>query len=293
MKIKALGLGAIVCSCMISVSAQELLYRQSFEEPISNFPEIQWTTSGYSVTQAVVEHMPQHGLKSVRGNFNKDVVDPITNIAGNPFTQLKINFKRIPRVKDWYASTNTIYVSWWFKLDRCDWRGPALNKSDPIALSGKFAYLRMNENPATSYYMVMRGGASGEGVLSTNGWNSLFENWYDRPSLYLNTFSSYGADGKWHQISIYIKKDGNERRLAWWIDGKIMKASRFESNSGHHKINKDFIMDSIQFWHAADSEMNESRNVANDGKNFCNGWQIDDFQIWSDHPSKPLPPLTN
>src|SRR5690606_39035496 len=123
-----------------------------------------------------------------------------------------------------------------------------LNKSDPIALSGKFAYLRMNENPGTSYYLVMSGGEVGEGVLSTNGWNSLFEQWYNRPSLYLNTYNSYGADGIWHKLEVHITKSNGQKYMAWWIDGKLMRSERFESNKGYHKIYNSFIMDSIQFW---------------------------------------------
>lgn len=196
----------------MSASGQQLMYRQSFEEPIEQFQEIQWITAGYAVTQSVVSHLPKHGSFSIRGNFNPNVFDPIAKIQGNPFTQLKINFNKIENVKDWYSIAPEIYVSWWFKLDRCDWRGPALNKTETIALSGKFAYLRMNENPGTSYYLVMRGGNRGEAVLSSNGWTHLFQDWYNRASLYLNTEHSYGADGEWHKISALITNDGVQKK---------------------------------------------------------------------------------
>jgi hypothetical protein len=44
----------------MSASGQQLMYRQSFEEPIEQFQEIQWITPRYAVTQSVVSHLPKH-----------------------------------------------------------------------------------------------------------------------------------------------------------------------------------------------------------------------------------------
>ena len=99
-----------------------------------------------------------------------------------------------------------IYVSWWFKLDKCHWKGPSYPNTDPIRTTGKFAFLRMNEDPASAYYFTMNGGELREAALSANKWNNLWEEKYGRPSLWLNnkTADPWGADGKWHKLSFFI-----------------------------------------------------------------------------------------
>lgn len=267
-----------------------LLYKQSFEEPVEKSPEIQWITSGYAVTQAIVTHNPADGQKSVRGNFNPAVTDPITGMKGVTFTQLKINFAQVPTLKNWYPTTDKIYVSWKFKLDKCHWQGTDYSNPDPIRTSGKFAYLRMNENPATSYYLTMNGGNAGSSALSANSWNNLWEDWYGRAALWLANGEPWGSDGKWHKISFFVGKSSNgQKYLMWWIDDKLMKAEKYEQD-GKMKISNDFILDSIQFWHSKGTEMDKSTDPDPNDTDYCNGWQIDDFQVWDDVPNHPLPP---
>lgn len=273
--------------------AAEMLYRQSFEDPVVTSPGIQWETSGYPITQAQISDdllntqldNPLNGSKSIRGNFNKSAIDPISKIAGNPFVQFKINFDEIPTLKEWYLTTPRIYVSWWFKLDRCHWKGTAFDNPDPLLVSGKFAYLRMNEDPATSYYFTMEGGAEGKGTFSVNDatWMKIWENLYKRGAIYLQNNTPFGSDGNWHQLSFLIDKHSDgQKYLMWWIDGKLMRADRFDLE-GKHVISNDFILDSIQFWHTKADAVDKTEGA-------CNGWQIDDFQVWDDAPLKPMPP---
>lgn len=288
---------SILCIAMLIIAphfacASEILYRQGFETPVEANPEIQWITSGYPVTQAIVEHMPKEGLKSVRGNFNSNVTDSITGLKGEPFVQFKINFKDVPTLKDWYPTTDEIYVSWWFKHDICFWKGPNFANTDPIATTGKFGFIRMNEDPATAYYFTTNGGADGAGVLSANSWNSLWEGWYNRASLWLASEKSWGADGRWHKLSFYIgKKNDGQKYMMWWIDDHLMMSDNYEPD-GKHKIYNDFVMDSIQFWHIKMTDISDSENIGTN-KGICNGWQIDDVQVWDGIPSKPMPPTPN
>lgn len=283
-------LAAIAILYTSSTTGANLLYKQSFEDPIEKSPEVQWVTPGYPITQAIVTHKPADGQKSVRGNFNPLVTDPITGAKGITFTQLKINFSQIPNLKGWYQTTDKIYVSWKFKLDKCHWQGTEYVNTDPFRTSGKFAYLRMKEDPATSYYFTMNGGSSGSAALSANSWNNLWEQWYGRAALWLANSQPWGSDGKWHKISFFIGKSPNgQKYLMWWIDDKLMKADRYEPD-GRMKISNDFILDSIQFWHSKNTEMDKSIDPDLKDTDYCNGWQIDDFQVWDDISNQPLPP---
>lgn len=267
-----------------------MLYKQSFENPIELSPEIQWITTGYPVTQALVTHMPADGEKSVRGNFNPLLKDPITNMTGVTFTQFKINFSKIDKLKNWYPTTEKIYVSWKFKLDECYWKGTDYDNTDPYRVSGKFAYLKMKEDPATSYYFTMNGGSAGSAALSANSWNNLWEQWYGRSALWLANGTQWGADGKWHKLSFFIgKRADGQKYIMWWIDDKLMKADKYEVD-GKMKIYNGFVLDSIQFWHSKNTEMDKSIDPNPNDDQYCNGWQVDDFQVWDDISNQPLPP---
>jgi hypothetical protein len=281
----------ILALCMVSspVFSAQLLYKQSFEKPIEESPEIQWTTPGYPITQAIVSDSPQDGQKSVRGNFNATVIDPITKLQGYNFVQLKLNFRKIPALtkNDWYKTTEKVYVSWWFKHDPCLWQGSNYENTDPIRTTGKIAFLRMNEDPATSYYFTMNGGKDGSAALAANSWNNLWQEWYGRPSLWLANGIPWGATGKWHKISFLIGSNDNQKYLMWWVDNKLMKADRFEPD-GKNKIYNNFTLDSIQFWHSFKGDMDASVESPEPG--VCNGWQIDNIEVWDGLPDEPLPP---
>lgn len=278
----------MLISAPLAANSANLLYRQGFETPVENHPEIQWKTHGYELTQAIVNHEPKEGDKSVRGNFNPKITDPITKMKGVPFVQLKINFKQIAALKNWYHTTDQVYVSWWFKHDKCHWKGPSFNNADPLATTGKFAFIRMNEDPATSYYFTMNGGQNGNGVLAANNWHDFWQKLYNIPSLYLSNQRPWGADGLWHKLSFFIGKHNNEQKyLMWWIDDHLMQADKYEKD-GKNKIYNGFTMDSIQFWHSFSGNTDDSIPV-NGGS--CNGWQIDDFQVWDGIPNKPKPPF--
>lgn len=268
----------------LAANSADMLYRQSFETPIESHPEIQWKTHGYEITQAVVEHQPRHGNKSVRGNFNASVTDPIAKIKGNPFVQFKINFDDAPQLKDWYHDAPRVYVSWWFKLDTCVWKGTEFNNNEIGRFAGKLAYIRMNENPSTSYYFTMEGGQSGKGTFSVNypAWMSIWEKLYGRAALYLSNQEPFGADGKWHKVSFLIETSSDGKYLTWWMNDNLMTSSRFGTN-GRQKIYDGFVLDSIQFWHTKQTAVNLTEGA-------CNGWQIDDVQVWDDVPNRPRPP---
>ncbi len=289
---------AFTASVMLCTAgfAQTMLYQQGFETPLAQNPELESgsrTLDGVTYpTQAIVSHMPREGSKSLRGNFNRNYVDPITGLRGHEFTNMIVDFKKVPKLKNWYATTDQIYVSWWFKLDQVKWRGTDFNSSDPIMVSGKFAYLLMNKNPATSYYFTMNGGATGQGTVSTNdsGWMQQWQNLYSRPSLSsLRSGKSFGADGQWHKLGFYIyKNEAGERRLKWWMDDQLMTRDIFENGSGDYRISDDFVMDGIQFWHTATGNLGLSTSVGAPDQ-YLNGWQIDDLQVWDGIPPVPEP----
>jgi hypothetical protein len=286
----------LLATSQVAHAAATRLYRQGFETPVENNPEIEWISSGYPLSQKIVSANPKEGTKSVRGNFNKSKIDPITKMAGDPFTHFKIYLKNIPQVKDWYKTTNKIYVSYWFKLDKCFWSGSTFENTNPLNTTAKFLYIRMNEDPATSYYLSVGDSATGEGILQVNdaGWDSLWQQWYNnRSAFWTKTGVPYGADGQWHQLSFFVAKPSNQKYISWWIDGNLMRKDEVEPD-GKFKISNDFIMDSFQFWITRDTAVDTSKEIdPKDTSNFCNGWQIDDVQIWDDIPSKPKPPTPN
>jgi hypothetical protein len=279
--------------------AANMLYRQSFETPIADNPEIEWTSPGYPQSQAIVTENPRHGLKSVRGNFNRNVIDPISKLKGEPFVHFMIDYRKVPALKDWYATTDKLFVSWWIRLDKCLWKGPDFKNEDPLKFATKLAYLRMNQSPFTAYYLSAGGGEFGEGVFQVNlaEWMDLWIEWYKRPSLYLKSEQTFGTDGNWHNVSFLItkKSDGN-KYLEWWMDGSLMQSNQYEPDSKYrHRIVNEYVMDSIQFWWSNQTVVENSENIPNNvaSKNYCNGWQIDDFQVWDDRPDKPKSPKPN
>jgi hypothetical protein len=287
-----------ICSFLMFIAPQfvfsaDLLYRQSFETPVESNPEIVWTSHGYPLSQAIVTNNPKHGEKSVRGNFNPNVVDPITKMKGDTFPHFILDFHKLPALKNHLSSDKEVYVSWWFKLDKCLWKGSTFSNTDPLQARAKFAYVRMGQDPATSYYFSVQGGSKGTGVFQANSdnWISLWQKLYGAAALWTDNGRPYGPDGQWHKLSFYIGKDLiGQKHLMWWIDDELMKKERYESSS-KYKIFNDFKMDSIQFWITKKGELDASENVE-DG-NYCNGWQIDDVQIWSGLPHRPKPPFVN
>jgi hypothetical protein len=274
-------------------SAATRLYKQGFETPVETNPEIEWISAGYPLSQKIVSVNPREGTKSVRGNFNRNKVDPITKMAGDPFPHFKIYLKNIPKVKDWYKTTDKAYVSYWFKLDKCLWSGSDFANTNPLNGTAKFLYIRMDENPATSYYLSLGDSSTGEGILQVNdtGWMSLWEQWYKKYSLWTTTGQPYGTDGQWHQLSFFVGKAGGQKYMSWWIDGKLMRKDDVEPD-GKFKISNTFIMDSLQFWITRDSAVDSSKEIdPNDTSNFCNGWQIDDVEIWDDIPTEEFSDL--
>lgn len=272
-----------------NINAQEILYRQSFEDTnVNNAPELVWQVNGYPTSQKVVSHQPKHGQKSIRGNFNSKVLDPITNMYGTSFPHFYLDFTAIPTVKDWIVNADEVYLSWWFKYDKCLYKGSNNANSDPKKLVGKFAYIRMNQNPAESYYLTPIGGNTGEGKLQSNkgDWMDLWQSLYGKVTLYTNTGASYGADGRWHKISAHIKNIGSSSAsIAWWIDRDEMKAAF--NDSEYFQISSDFRPDSIQFFYSSENSLDQSQNIGEDNQ-YCNGWQLDDIQIWDKLPNHPI-----
>lgn len=264
----------------------KLLYHQDFETPLAEIPEF---TQSKAIT--LVKDSPKSGQWSARGNFNSSITDPITKSVGQPNPGWDVKFDRIPALKDWFAKTEKIYVSWWFKLDACHWRGPEFSNNDPLKASAKFAYMNMNHNPATSYYLSTGGGAMGEGILQSNSgaWMDEWVSRYGKVSIYTATGSSYGTDGKWHKLSFFIGKDNGQKYIQWWVDDKLMRAEEIQPD-GKFRINNSYIMNSIGFWHTAQGKVSQS--TVKESGNHCNGWQIDSFQVWDDIPARPLPPNT-
>ncbi len=270
-------------------TAARRLYQQSFEDSLRP-PELEWWLYGpvrstpTRLNQAQVTSQPKDGQKSLRGNFNTAITDPISGLPGQSFT-MSFNFKDVPALKDWYATAPNVYVSWWLKIDKCFYKGTGNANTDPLSVLGKLAYLRMNGRPETSYYLSMRGGIDGIGVLSANqdAWMNLWAEWYPtRPhSLWLSNQRSYGADSQWHKIAVLIGKreDGN-KYLQWFVDDHVMKKETFEPD-GRNRIFQDFILDGIQFWHMSDGGINQSTPIAG---GYCNGWQLDNIEVWDGLP---------
>lgn len=282
----------LMVSAPLAANSANMLYRQSFETNITDNPEIIWTSHGYPLSQAIVANNPKHGEKSVRGNFNKDVVDPITKMRGDPFPHFILDFHQIPSLRSHLLSDRPLYVSWWFKLDKCLWKGDSFLNSDPLQARGKFAYIRMNQHPESSYYFSLQGGSTGSGVFQANNdrWISMWQKLYNAAALWTDTGKPYGPDGQWHKLSFYINRDDRgQKYLMWWIDDQLMKKERYELNS-KYKVSNEFTMDSIQFWITKHADLGKSEDTGESG-NYCNGWQIDDVQVWDDLPARPLPPF--
>lgn len=274
----------------INAHSATLLYQQGFEDPIEDSPEISWEVPGRPISQAVVTEDAKEGNRSVRGNFNSDIVDPIANIRGYANVHFDIHLRKVPELKDWISNTNQVYVSWWFKLDKCLWKGDSFDNDDPLKLSAKFAYLNMNEDPETSYYLSVQGGERGVGSIGVNSpdWMTLWEEQYRRATIWGTSGDAFGPDGRWHQLSFFINRDKDGRQfIRWWIDGVLM-ASSHSDREGKVRVRDDYVFDSIGFWHTKQSLINKSEAV--DEGNYCNGWQIDDLQVWDDIPVRPQPP---
>lgn len=276
----------------LSAFGANMLYNQDFETPLADNPEISWNASGREVAVTLVRDNPKNGSWSARGNFNENVVDPLTNDRGQPNPHFDIRLDQVPALKNWLPSAKNIYISWWFKLDACHWKGTTFSNSNPLKASAKFAYLNMNNNPQTSYYLSLGGGNDGDGILQTNSgtWMRSWETLYKRASLYTATGKSFGTDGKWHKLSFHISTESDGKKyMRWWIDDILMRADSMAAG-GKFEISKDYIIDTIGFWHTAQGIIDKSTSTGTG--NHCNGWQIDSLQVWDDVPARPLPPNT-
>lgn len=289
-KVYALSAFLVTFSFVVHASDGKLLYRQGFENPIELSPEISWQISGRPISQAVVEHEPKFGNRSVRGNFNSDVIDPIAKIRGYANVHFDIDFKKVPELSSWISNSEEIYVSWWFKLDRCHWKGTDFKNDDPLKMSAKFAYLSMNQDTETSYYLSARGGASGAGSIGVNlaSWMTMWEEQYQKSTIWGANNQGFGPDGKWHKLSFHInKKSDGKKYLRWWIDDNPM-TSQSAGLDNEILLVDNYSFDTLGFWHTKQSLIDESKTLS-EGDN-CNGWQIDEVQVWDGIPSRPLPP---
>ena len=74
----------------------------------------------------------------------------------------------------------------------------------------------------------------------------------------------------------------------WFMDEKLMKKEKYEIDS-KYRIVDEFKMDSIQFWITNKGNLNTSEKK-DTADNFCNGWQIDNVEIFDDMPFALDPP---
>jgi|GEM_PF-6573547 len=278
-------------------NAANLLYRQSFETPIANNPEIEWTSPGYPLSQAVTTSNPKDGKYSIRGNFNTNVTDPITHMQGVPFVHFRILFDGVPALKNWYRTAPKIYASWWYKFDACDWESSTgytqvNTPGDTTTVGAKLAYFGEKERPDnSSYYFSAQGGKSGWYVLQVNGdsWMNLWQTLYNKPSFWLSNNQQGGADGNWHHLGFLITTEATGAKyITWWMDNVLMTNSAYTAD-GRFSISPEFVLNYIQFFYSKQEYIDISKEAGVAG-NYCNGWQIDDVQVWDDVPNNPLPP---
>jgi len=277
--------------------AVTLKYKQSFETPIASNPEIEWISNGYPLSQAVTTNNPKDGKYAVRGNFNTNVTDPITGMQGVPFVHFRILFDGVPALKDWYRTAPKIYVSWWYMYDACNWEssisGFQVNTpNDTTTVAGKLAYIGEKERADnSSYYFSAQGGKDGWYVLQVNGasWMNLWQTLYNKPSFWLSNQMPGGADGKWHKLSFLLSTEtSGAKYITWWMDDVLMNDKNYTPD-GRFSISPEFVLNYIQFFYNKQEYVDLSTEAGVPG-NYCNGWQIDNVQVWDDVPSNPLPP---
>lgn len=262
--------------------AARRLYYQGFEDSGDSWKGPNDIETRHAVK---VSHAPRSGSYSLRGNLNRDVIDPITGVRGDPWlggaelvnSSLRLN------------TPNEVYVSYWFRLDDCKQSGPSFSSSDPIYAGMKGAYLTMGDNTSTSIYTGWGGGARGEFRLGFNDGNGTWTPWALangwRSAFWGETGQPWGWDGRWHRFEMHIRY-GTTRSIAkFWIDGHLVKGTN-SFFDGAINFPPDYHLDQINFWYTAQELLSTSTNRTG----YCNGWQIDDIEVWDGYPNAPSPP---
>lgn len=280
------------------------LYSQGFENGDTYLSEGFKTQFG---TGTVVSVNPKSGSFSYRANMNQTpsyldansqkktdynggtAVDPITNLPGDGTVSLSIDFSRyVP------AGVKEVYFSYYFLLDKCDWDGTNFtrNTTDPLMVDAKLAFM-VTPHPTdpgnfAGYYIGAGGGASGNITPAPN--HAPWVNWESTNkfgSAWTYTKSPWGADGKWHHFAIHIKYGSSFHLAKIWVDGNPALGNGTKATDGWFEVHPDFKLIGWGFWYTSNQQLGLSKPVAG---GVCNGWQVDDIELWDGLPKAPKAP---
>lgn len=260
------------------------LYYEGFEGDIDL-----WKNNINVLYAKKVAHAPRTGLYALRGNLNRNVIDPITGLRGDPW----LGGAELVHNKLRYETPDEVYVSYWFRLDDCKQSGTSFSSFDPIYANMKGAYFSTGDNTNNSFYSGVGGGARGEFRLGINDGPGTWIPWavahgWRQAGFYGETGQPWGWDGKWHRFEMHIDygagPDGGHI-MRFWIDGYLVKGTNCLFD-GRIPFAPNYHLDQINFWYTKQELLDTSTNRTG----YCNGWQIDDIEIWDGLPDRPNPP---
>lgn len=281
------------------------LYFQDFEGTgdtwKADFQSGAWTVPEPDLIKKVTNN-PHSGSYSIRGNFNANITDPITGVAGTTGSGLLhfgLNSSLANILKT--QTPNEVYITYWFIFDDCKWNGTIFNRDPVTGVQGKFAYLKFNNEPYIAFFPTMMGGPHGETSLGANmgpsggevevRWMAFFnEYWGTIASQTFRTESPYGTDGLWHRVEWHIRYGSPYSVMRMWIDGRLAilnEPSKPQTlREGNIPLPPDFHVEGINFWQVDQNSI----SLSEDRTGYCNGWQIDDIEIWDGFPKRPSLP---
>ncbi len=186
------------------VPTVKLLHSEDFETDLG-----QITSSHGTVNYARTTSHPKSGNNSLRFNLRETTTDPITGLAGHGLY-----------TANWLPKITTSESMTWvynFRFDDANWAisGDAVGNKVDI----KLFYLMSSDesNLAKTFYVTGSFGDITNMKIADNGDPSI-SGWENRPYgwrlqntstsksiLYLNSGSSSGADGLWHEYKIQVK----------------------------------------------------------------------------------------
>ena len=168
-------------------------------------------------------------------------------------------------------------------VDDCKWAGSGYGGSsdDPNMVDMKFAYLRTGNDPADSFYFSGVVGNGGTFRLSANNsaWmtetkNSLWGTY----TLYFRPPNPVGSDGKWHKYAMHINYSSSNPVMRLYVDDQVLV--RTDNGQSDIPMPADYRLETFQIPYTGNAQVNQS----SDRTGICNGWQIDDIQVWNGMP---------
>lgn len=297
--------GAATNIAMLMLSIQEgpttttpplgRLFKQDFEGPgdtswKTDFASGNWSSPAPDLVKQVTNN-PHAGTYSIRSNLRNTLVDPITGVTGTTNSgNLTFILKQVETTLN-TATPDAAYMKYWFRYDDCAWAGSVAwdGGTGSARVTGKGIYLTDNETSSTSFYTGHAGGDTGEIRIASNysGVQAITDyltaNWPGGDVVQtLTTGASWGADGTWHSIEFYIQYGAGPSSghlMTITIDGNL--ATNATWTNGEIPLPAEWHFDAPQFWYNDQNQISAST----DRSGSCNGWQIDDLEIWDRLPA--------